>query len=653
MKNSLKIAGLFAIIAFAVLSFAACGDNGVPAVITDTPMATPPAGTYNEAQNVALTCATEDADIYFTFGNGDPTVDGTLYSDPIAISQSKTIRAVATKTGLKDSKILVAEYIIILPPEKVAAPMATPPAGTYTNYQNISLSTATSGASIYYTLDESEPAKTSILYTGPVHITETTTIKAFAVKEGMTDSSVSSAKYIIKLPPARDDSLVSIVQSTKLNASELDLSDIKTMIKEAVDLIGGFGSIVRNGDTVVLKPNLVQPIDHTGPNWSGSALPKTVNGVTTDWRIAKAVAQLVREINPTGKIYIMEGASVTTSTAYNALDYTSANIPEVDAIWGIEEVSGSWRGGFGYSESEDYTIGRPELVRVKLENYLYREYYYFNKKLYEADVLINLPCLKTHHDAVVTGCIKNMSIGATPANIYGVNATRFDRNDMISHGVADFHKWIADYYTCRPVDLTIMDGLQGLQRGPSCARVMYGPDTGTLTDNQMNMRVILASKDGLAIDIVESNIMNWDYASVVYMKHLIDAGRVGNGDTKNITVLGKKVDDIRKDFIGLESGSNPSFTNGKKFTTEHKVLPSVSITSASFDGNNLNLNLNASANTDKIDVYIDSKYSGSVKFGFANSTISVTGLANGSHNIQVIAYTKYMYHAAAATTVTK
>ncbi|MBR0512036.1 MAG: chitobiase/beta-hexosaminidase C-terminal domain-containing protein, partial [Ruminococcus sp.] len=53
------------------------------------------------------------------------------------------------------------------------------------------------GAAIYYTVDGTEPTTASTAYTAPIAVEKTTTIKAIAVKEGMDNSDVATAKYII------------------------------------------------------------------------------------------------------------------------------------------------------------------------------------------------------------------------------------------------------------------------------------------------------------------------------------------------------------------------------------------------------------------------------------------------------------------------
>ncbi len=84
---------------------------------------------------------------------------------------------------------------------QVATPTFSPAAGTYTEAQNVTISCNTAGATIHYTTDGSAPTATSSTYNGPINISETKTIKAIAVKTGMTDSSVASARYTISETP--------------------------------------------------------------------------------------------------------------------------------------------------------------------------------------------------------------------------------------------------------------------------------------------------------------------------------------------------------------------------------------------------------------------------------------------------------------------
>ena len=81
--------------------------------------------------------------------------------------------------------------------ESVATPTFSPAAGTYTTAQNVTISCETSGATIYYTTDGTAPTTSSSVYSSPIAISETTTVKAMAAKSGMTNSSVATATYTI------------------------------------------------------------------------------------------------------------------------------------------------------------------------------------------------------------------------------------------------------------------------------------------------------------------------------------------------------------------------------------------------------------------------------------------------------------------------
>lgn len=81
---------------------------------------------------------------------------------------------------------------------QVAAPQFSPGGGTYTSTQNVTITTSTSGATIRYTTDGSNPSPTTgTIHSGSIAISTTSTLKAIAYKNGMTDSSIASATYTI------------------------------------------------------------------------------------------------------------------------------------------------------------------------------------------------------------------------------------------------------------------------------------------------------------------------------------------------------------------------------------------------------------------------------------------------------------------------
>lgn len=74
------------------------------------PSATPEAGTYTGTQTVALTTATEGAEIYYTLDGTLPTADSTKYTEPLTIEEPTIVKAMAVKEGIEDSDVLTASY---------------------------------------------------------------------------------------------------------------------------------------------------------------------------------------------------------------------------------------------------------------------------------------------------------------------------------------------------------------------------------------------------------------------------------------------------------------------------------------------------------------------------------------------------------------
>lgn len=171
-----------------------------------TPLFSLASGTYIGAQEVIIRCATEGATIYYTLNGSEPineygAIQGFAYSSPITIWESTTVKAVAIKTGMKNSEVATALYNIEF--ETVATPIFLPIAGTYTEAIDVTINCVTEGATIYFTLDGSEPISENgiiqgYVYASPITIDENTEVKAVAVKTGMQNSEVETAIYNIE-----------------------------------------------------------------------------------------------------------------------------------------------------------------------------------------------------------------------------------------------------------------------------------------------------------------------------------------------------------------------------------------------------------------------------------------------------------------------
>jgi hypothetical protein len=163
-----------------------------------TPTLTPAAGTYASGQRVTISDTTAGATIYYTLDGTTPTTASTTYTGPITLTSSGSINAIAVAVGYTQSAIASANYSIL---PSAAPPSFNPAAGTYISVQMVTISDATTGATIHYTTDGSTPTSTSPVFAVPLAVNASETIQAIAVASGYSQSGVASATYTINLPP--------------------------------------------------------------------------------------------------------------------------------------------------------------------------------------------------------------------------------------------------------------------------------------------------------------------------------------------------------------------------------------------------------------------------------------------------------------------
>ncbi len=88
--------------------------------------------------------------------------------------------------------------------EQAEKPVAYPAGGTFYTTQNITLTTPTEGADIYYTTDGTDPTDRSSKYTGPIAVSQTTELRAVAIHPEMDYSEVMTETYTIaQLDPSK------------------------------------------------------------------------------------------------------------------------------------------------------------------------------------------------------------------------------------------------------------------------------------------------------------------------------------------------------------------------------------------------------------------------------------------------------------------
>jgi uncharacterized protein (DUF362 family) len=158
----------------------------------------------------------------------------------------------------------------------------------------------------------------------------------------------------------------------------------------------------------------------------------------------------------------------------------------------------------------------------------------------DADLVVSMPKLKTHHLGGVTLSLKNC-FGMVPSRIYG-----WPKNVLHWAGL---NGSILDVAAAVRPGLAIVDGIVGMQGN--------GPIDGTAVD----AGVIIIGTDPVAVDSTAAQLMGIDPERVEY---LFDAGRfLGQLHPELIAQVGEPVEpltvpfELLPDFAGLRSGSAP------------------------------------------------------------------------------------------------
>lgn len=157
-------------------------------------------GTFTQVLTVSLADTTTGATIYYTIDGSTPTASSTPYTGPITVDKTETLQAIAVAYGFSSSPVGMASFTINLP--QAATPVFSLTPGLYTTVQTLNISDATSGATLYYTVDGSDPTSsaTRTTYGGSFTISQTETVKAAAIAYNFSYSAINSEQLTIHLP---------------------------------------------------------------------------------------------------------------------------------------------------------------------------------------------------------------------------------------------------------------------------------------------------------------------------------------------------------------------------------------------------------------------------------------------------------------------
>lgn len=161
----------------------------------------------------------------------------------------------------------------------VRTPTFSPDGGTFTSPQSVTISCATDGATIYYTIDGTTPTASSTPYTEPITVSESLTLMAIAVKDN-EQSSVATASFVIKddgddPTPTGDNIYKKVTSTSDLESGKRYLIVYEEGGKALLRLDGkaGTGSVSITSDAIDLN------------NRSNQAMVLVFNKVGNEWTI--------------------------------------------------------------------------------------------------------------------------------------------------------------------------------------------------------------------------------------------------------------------------------------------------------------------------------------------------------------------------------
>lgn len=222
-----------------------------------------------------------------------------------------------------------------------------------------------------------------------------------------------------------------------------DKKEVEDAVTRAIELLGGIRAFVKQGEEVLLKPNLL------------SASPPE-SAVCTHPSVVRAVIKLVKEAGARSIVGDSPGGAV--------------NIEEVWQRSGVKEVA----------EAEGVELARFDEIKNM-------ESVPVSSLALEVDSVISIPKLKTHNLFPITGAVKNI-FGVVPG-LYK------SRAHLIRPHPRDFASFLVDIFSWVRPSLSIMDAVWSMEgEGPCAGQVRK---TG----------LILASSDAVALDAVVSRII--------------------------------------------------------------------------------------------------------------------------------------------------
>ncbi len=288
---------------------------------------------------------------------------------------------------------------------------------------------------------------------------------------------------------------VSIVRCSHYNQGDVDKA-----IRQALNLIGGIEEVIKRGQRVLVKPNML------------SARPPE-RAVTTHPSFLRAVVEMVKEA----------GAEPLIGDSPGGVNRDIAKFWEVCGYKEVSDITGA------PLVNLERNLEEVEVPQGKIYKRLH-----LPRLALEVDALISLPKLKTHNLTLYTGAVKNL-LGLVP----GLGKSEFHKRCPQPD---EFGEAIVDILAAVKPKLSIIDGVVGME------------GNGPVSDDLRNIGLILASTDAVALDTIVQAIVGLKPFDVPTTAAAVKRG-LGIGDLGRIEVVGEPLEEVVMDDFRLPSNA--------------------------------------------------------------------------------------------------
>ncbi len=308
-------------------------------------------------------------------------------------------------------------------------------------------------------------------------------------------------------------------------------TDLRAMTREVLDQLGGIQTIVGEGESVFIKPNMV-----TLP-WADAGNNPFRLGECTKAEILVAVAEECLRVGAS-EVVIGDGSQTPR------FDWSRA--VSLDGSTNLVREAGRMSAQYGRNvRLVCLDVDTPEWVEVPTGISLGRVA--VSSLVLDADRVISVAVAKTHQWAHLTLSLKNF-IGITPLDRYGwMSQGNYDRvflhqNDSTPEA---FGRLYIDLARAARPDLAIIDFSIGMEgNGPTSG------NGGTPVDmmTRLGSWLLLASTDSVAADATAARVMNHEATYVGGILPMARNAGMGALCEQSIELLGAELDDLRVDW---------------------------------------------------------------------------------------------------------